>query len=117
MSTGTAGAQAAQTAQVAEAGSPGAGGSPAAVAIVGDVNSGQTQFLLLCQRCHQPAGNGLAKALKGPDNPATAYTDQQLFDLIRTGTGHAKPPGAFTVVQIPNNKVNDIIAFIRDQSK
>lgn len=120
IATGTAdAANAAQTRTAARAvlSSPGAGGSPISLAALGDVTAGQRSFNNFCARCHRPAGNGSAPALAGAGNPATKYTDQQIQTLVRTGEGHAKPPGPLTVVSIPDSSLINIIAYIRDQSQ
>lgn len=94
-------------------------GSPAALAAAGDVTQGTIQFNLRCLNCHKPVGAaiGIGPALAGPDNPAVALTDRAVFDLVRTGAGHSKPPGPLSVVMISDRQLINIIAYIRDQSK
>lgn len=119
IATGTASAASAQqtrTAALAAIGSPGSG-SPVSLAAAGDIVQGRTQFQLRCARCHNPNGNGSAPALAGAGNPATKYTDQELENLVRTGQGHASPPGPLNAVTISDRQLINIIAFIRDQSK
>jgi mono/diheme cytochrome c family protein len=119
IATGTAEALADQqtrTAAQAQLGSPGSGG-PVELAAAGNPALGRTQYLLRCQQCHAPGGAGRAPALAGPDNPATALSDQQLFDLVRTGTGHPAPPGPYSTVDITDKQLIDVIAFIRQQSQ
>lgn len=120
IATGTAAAvavQQTQSAVIAMAGSPGAGGSPVDLAAAGDVVQGRTQYQLRCLNCHRPGNAVNAPVLSGPDNPATKYTDQELVDLVRTGEGHATPPGPLSEVTISERQLINIIAFIRDQSK
>jgi mono/diheme cytochrome c family protein len=69
-----------------------------------------------CQGCHTPGGQP-APALSGPNNPATKYTDEQLVELLRTGQGHATPPGPLSIVDVNEKQMIDILAFIRQQSK
>lgn len=119
VATGTAAAAVAEQTRAAAflaLASPGSG-SPVSLAAAGDVVQGKTQFQLRCSRCHQPSGSGSASALVGPENPATKYTDEQLRDLVRTGEGHASPPGPLTSVTISDRQLINIIAFVRDQSK
>ena len=97
--------------------SPGANGGPVDLASAGNPTLGRTQFLQRCQTCHRPGGAGPAPELKGPDNPTVALSDQQIVDLIRTGVGHATPPGPLTEIDISQKQMIDILAFIRDQSK
>jgi mono/diheme cytochrome c family protein len=92
-------------------------GADVDLASAGDVTQGRLQYQLRCQQCHQPSGNGPAAALSGPGNPATTFTDAQLRDLVRTGEGHAKPPGPLNTTAISDRQLINIIAFIRDQSK
>jgi mono/diheme cytochrome c family protein len=107
-----------RTAAIAQLSSPGAGGgSPVSLAAAGDVVQGKTQFQIRCARCHNPSGSGSAPSLAGPGNPSTALSDQQIFDLVRTGEGHASPPGPLTTVTISDRQLINIIAFIRDQSE
>ena len=119
VATGTAAAAEAQqtrTAAQAAIDNPGSG-SPVSLAAAGDVVQGGTQFQLRCARCHSPNGNGSAPALAGAGNPATTYTDQELQQLVRTGEGHAQPPGPLTSVTISDRQLINIIAFIRDRSR
>jgi len=97
--------------------SPGADGGPVDLASAGDANAGRIAFLQRCQGCHKPAGGGLGPTLAGPDNPAVAFSDQQLVDLLRTGEGHASPPGPLSEVDVNEKQMVDILAFIRQQSK
>jgi mono/diheme cytochrome c family protein len=119
MATGTAAAlieEQTRTAAIAEIES-GSSGSPVSLAAAGDVVQGRTQFQVRCARCHQPSGASTGPALAGAGNAASTYTDQELFDLVRTGNGHATPPGPLTAVTISDRQLINIIAFIRDQSK
>jgi|GEM_PF-2412125 len=92
-------------------------GSPVSFAAAGDIVQGKTQFQLRCLNCHKVSGSGSGPSLAGVDNPATKYTDEALRDLVRTGEGHAAPPGPLTSVTISDRQLINIIAFIRDQSK
>jgi len=97
--------------------SPGAEGSAVVdLASAGNPTLGRTAFLMRCQGCHTPGGQP-APALSGPGNPATKYTDEQLVQLLRTGEGHATPPGPLSVVDVNEKQMIDILAFIRQQSK
>jgi mono/diheme cytochrome c family protein len=106
-----------ETRTAAQASIDSGSGSPVALAEAGDVAQGKIQFQLRCLNCHRVAGTGTAPALVGPANPAVPISDQGIFDLVRTGEGHAVPPGPLTVVTISDRQLINIIAFIRDQSK
>lgn len=97
--------------------SPGADGAAVDLASAGNATMGRTAFLMRCQGCHVPAGTGAGPALSGPDNPAVALSDQELVDLLRTGEGHANPPGPLSEVDVNEQQMIDILAFIRQQSK
>jgi mono/diheme cytochrome c family protein len=97
--------------------SPGADGAPVDLASAGNPTMGRTAFLMRCQGCHTPAGTGAGPALSGPDNPAVALSDQALVDLLRTGEGHSTPPGPLSEVDVNEQQMIDILAFIRQQSK
>jgi len=108
--------QATQEAAQAALASPGATGGAVDLASAGNPTLGRTAFLMRCQGCHTPGGQP-APALTGPNNPATKYTDEQLVQLLRTGQGHATPPGPLSVVDVNEKQMIDILAFIRQQSK
>lgn len=93
-----------------------AGGTPeGGVAMpVGDVRLGQQQFQFQCMQCHQPSGAGAGGAITTADSPAIALTDQEIFDLVRTGEGHAEQEGV-SEVRISDMQLASIIAYIRDQ--
>jgi mono/diheme cytochrome c family protein len=95
------------------AGASPAGGAVAAIP-AGDVRLGQQQFSFQCTACHQPSGQGRAPALIGPDSPVADLTDQQLFDLVRTGEGHPDQQPISTM-RISDKQLASIIAYIRDQ--
>jgi mono/diheme cytochrome c family protein len=117
-STAEAGSAAAtKQAAIAALASPGGQGANVDLASAGDVTQGRVQFQIRCQQCHQPSGKGAAVALAGPGNAATKYTDAQLRDLVRTGVGHAQPPGPLNTTAISDRQLINIIAFIRSQSK
>jgi mono/diheme cytochrome c family protein len=98
--------------------SPGAAGSAVVdLASAGNPNTGRIAFLQRCQSCHRPGGGGAGPDLSGPNNPAVALTDQQIVDLLRTGEGHAAPPGPLSEVDLNEKQMVDILAFIRQQSK
>jgi mono/diheme cytochrome c family protein len=97
--------------------SPGADGGPVDLAAAGNATAGRINFLQRCQTCHRPGGAGPAPELAGPDNPSVALSDQEIVDLVRTGEGHASPPGPLTEVDISEQQMLDILAFIREQSK
>lgn len=117
MATGTAQAAVAEQTRTAAFAAAEAGGSPVAIALSGDVVQGRTQYQLRCLNCHRPNNAVNAPVLSGPDNPATQLSDQALIDLVRTGEGHATPPGPLSEVTISERQLINIIAFIRDQSK
>lgn len=106
-----------RTAAQAALSSPGAAGGPVDFASAGNPLAGRTAFNGRCIGCHKVGGAGLGPELAGPDNPAVALTDQQIIDLVRTGEGHASPPGPLTEVDINEQQMIDILAFIREQSK
>jgi mono/diheme cytochrome c family protein len=94
-----------------------AGAGTAQAAGTGDVAQGRVQYQLRCLNCHRPNNTLNAPVLSGPDNPSTQYTDEELKTLVRTGEGHSTPPGPLSEVTISESQLNNIIAFIRDQSK
>jgi mono/diheme cytochrome c family protein len=114
--TGTAEAaikEATRQAAIAALASPGGENGNVSLAAAGDVTAGQSQFMNRCQACHRPAGNGRGPALTGAKAAHITLTDEQLRDLIRTGKGHANPPGAYTEIDISDRNVINIIAYIR----
>lgn len=120
VATGTAAAVVAEqtrTAAFNALSSPGAGGGDVSLAAAGDVAQGKLQYQLRCLNCHRPNNAVNGPVLAGPDNPAVALTDQQIVDLVRTGEGHASPPGPLTEVTISERQLINILAFVRDQSK
>lgn len=111
-----------QTREAAQAAlaSPGAGGGDGGdidLASAGNPVQGRTAYLQRCQSCHRPGGAGPAPELAGPGNPATNYSDQELVDLLRTGEGHATPPGPLNEVAVNEAQMINILAFIREQSE
>ena len=92
-------------------------GQTVELAAAGNAASGGTTFRLYCVACHSPAGGPKGPSLAGPDNPAVARSDQELFDLIRTGEGHAAPPGPYTTSTITDRQLIDVLAYIRELSK
>ncbi|MCC6791681.1 MAG: c-type cytochrome [Thermomicrobiales bacterium] len=117
MATGTAQAVAAEQTRTAAIAAADAGGSPVAIALTGDVVQGRTQYQLRCLNCHRANNAVGAPVLSGPDNPSVAISDEDMIALVRTGEGHATPPGPLTEVTISDRQLINIIAFIRDQSK
>lgn len=111
LATSTARAAAAASARAA-AGSPGAGASPGAVALAGNVAAGKNSFQFNCAQCHRPNSPTGAPLLNGPESPSIALSDAQIFDLIRNGTNH-KPPGAIPDFTLNNQRIADIIAYLR----
>ena len=107
--------EATRQAAIAALSSPGSGDNASvSLAAAGDVAAGQTQFLNRCQACHRPAGNGRGPALTGASAKPITLSDEQLRDLIRTGAGHANPPGAYTTIDISDRNLINIIAYLRD---
>jgi mono/diheme cytochrome c family protein len=118
MSTSTAVAVADQETRTAAMAEIEAGGaSPVSLAAAGDVVQGKTQFQIRCLRCHQPTGTGAGPSLAGPGNAATLLSDQEIVDLVRTGEGHAAPPGPLNEVTISDRQMINILAYIRDQAE
>lgn len=105
-----------RTAAQASIASPVAGQS-VELAAAGNATLGGNTFRLYCVACHSPAGGPKGPSLVGPDNPTVARSDQELFDLIRTGEGHAVPPGPYTTSTITDRQLIDILAYIREQSQ
>ena len=81
---------------------------------VGDVRLGQQQFQFQCMQCHQPSGAGPGGAITVPDSAVGAMTDQEIFDIVRTGEGHADQ-APISTVRISDMQLVSIIAYIRDQ--
>ena len=106
-------------ADIAVSGSPDvrvyeAGSATIAVAGAGDVTLGQQQFQFQCAACHQANGSGQGPALIGPDSPVIAMTDEQLFELVREGTGHTGQQPVSTM-RISDRQLASIILYIRTQ--
>jgi mono/diheme cytochrome c family protein len=93
-----------------------AGGTPevASGLPVGDVRTGLQQFQFQCMQCHQPSGAGPGGAITVPDSPVAAMTDQEIFDIVRTGEGHPDQD-AVSTVRISDTQLASIVAYIRDQ--
>ncbi len=83
-------------------------------ASAGDVTLGRQQFTFQCQQCHRPDGAGTGPVLSGPENPAVAFSDDELATLVREG--HAEVPG-FTPNRLSDRQLAGIIALIRQQSE
>lgn len=92
-------------------------GQTVELAAAGNAASGGTTFRLRCLGCHGVVDTARGPSLTGPANPSVALADQQLFDLVRTGEGHAVPPGPFSTSDITDRQLIDILAYIREQSK
>ncbi len=103
-------------AAVAAASAIASGGTPevASGLPVGDVRLGQQQFQFQCMQCHQPSGAGPGGAITLADSPATDLTDQEIFDIVRTGEGHGTQQ-AVSEVRLSDMQLANIIAYIRDQ--
>lgn len=101
--------------QTALAASP-VDGEGANLAAAGNPLSGRTSFQQRCMSCHRVGGAGPAPELAGPGNPATALTDQEIIDLVRTGEGHGETL-PFDEVDIREDQLIDVLAFIREQSE
>jgi mono/diheme cytochrome c family protein len=108
LATSTAKAVAQQTAQ--------AGASPGSVAMLGNVTQGGSTFQFNCAQCHRADGSGRGPALAGPSSPAVALTDDQIVELIRKGTNHT-PPGPYQTFTISDQRIADIIAYLRSISQ
>jgi mono/diheme cytochrome c family protein len=102
--------------ETAMAASPVDGGSGVDLAAAGNPVMGRTTFLQRCQSCHRPGGAGPAPDLTVPGNPATALTDQEIVDLVRTGEGHGGTV-PFDEVALREQQLYDVLAFIREQSQ
>lgn len=92
-------------------------GQTVELAAAGNPTLGGSTFRLRCLGCHGVADTPRGPSLAGPDNPSVALADQELFDLVRTGEGHAVPPGPFSTSDITDRQLIDILAYIRQQSK
>ncbi len=111
LATSTARALAEASAR-AVAGSPGAGASPGAVAAIGNVTQGRNSFQFNCAQCHRPNSPTGAPLLNGPESPAIALSDAQIYDLIRNGTNH-EPPGPIPDFTLNDQRIADITAYLR----
>jgi len=104
-------AAATRSAEAAAAAVPGA--SPgAAVAAVGDVRRGSSQFRQVCSGCHRPGGPG--GDILAPGGPGANVTADGLLVLIREGTDH--PPGPYATTRVSDAAVNDLLAFILSEA-
>lgn len=92
-------------------------GQSVELAAAGNPTTGGTTFRLRCLGCHAVADSPRGPTLAGPGNPTIALSDQQIFDLVRTGEGHAVPPGPFSTSDITDRQLIDILAYIRAQSE
>jgi mono/diheme cytochrome c family protein len=81
---------------------------------LGDVRLGQQQFQFQCVSCHQASGSGRGPALLGPNSPVNDITDQELFNLVRTGEGH-EGQEPVSIARISDHQLASIIAYIRDE--
>jgi len=107
--------EATHQAAIAALASPGGGNNGnVSLAAAGDVALGQTLFSNICLACHRATGAGRGPALTGANAKPITLTDEQLRDLIRTGKGHATPPGAYSAIDISDRNLINIIAYIRD---
>ncbi len=98
-------------------GSPGSGDGPVDLASAGDPVKGKIAFQQRCLGCHRVGGAGPAPELSGPENPAVAYSDEDLVTMLRTGDGHADPPGPLNETDVNEEQMLNILAYIREQSK
>jgi len=80
----------------------------------GDLKLGQQQLQFQCMACHQASGSGQGPALLGPDSPVLAMTDEQLYELVRNGTGHTGQQ-PFSTMRISDRQLASIILYIRTQ--
>ena len=80
---------------------------------LGDITLGQQQFQFQCTACHQANGQGRGPALTGPDSPIADMTDEQLYDLVRNGTGHTDQQPVSTV-RLSDRQLASIILYILD---
>ena len=87
---------------------------PASGIPVGDVRLGQQQFQFQCMQCHQPSGAGQGGAITTANSPASELTDQEIFDIVRTGEGH-EGQQPVSEVRVSDTQLASIIAYIRDQ--
>ncbi len=100
---------------IASGGSPAAADSGiAAIMQLADLTLGQQQFSFQCMACHQANGTGRGPALTGPDSPVIDMSDEQLYDLVRNGTGHTGQQ-PISIVRVSDRQLASIIAYIRDQ--
>lgn len=115
--------QIAQATKAAEAAASAiaAGGSPAAadsgiaaILQTGDITLGQQQFSFQCAACHQANGSGRGPALTNADSPIADMTDEQLYDLVRNGTGHTGQQ-PISIVRLSDRQLASIILYVRDQ--
>lgn len=114
LATSTAQALAEASARAVAAG---AGSSPGAVAAVtGNVTQGRSSFQFNCQQCHRPNSPTNAPILSGPQSPVLNLSDAQIYDLIRHGTRHI-PPGPIPDFQLNDQRIADIIAYLRSIAK
>ena len=115
--TAEAEANAAQAAAMAGGASPAdAAMDDTNLAALGNVMLGRTGFAVQCQRCHSPAGTGVADALSGENNPAAALSDVELYNLIADGTNHgADVGGPGPLATLTDKQIYDLIAFVRSQ--
>ncbi len=103
----TAAASATTAARLAAASSPGA-------EALGDVAAGKRQFNTWCTGCHGPGGAG--PDILSPGSPGAAVTADSMQALIRDGTGHATPPGAYRPTEISDKQIKDITAYLLDEA-
>ena len=103
------------TARAAAQASAAANASPGSVAAVGNITQGRSSFQFNCAQCHRADGAGRGPSLEGPNSPAVPLTDDQIKDLIRNGTDHT-PPGPVPSFTLNDQRIADIIAYIRSIS-
>jgi mono/diheme cytochrome c family protein len=101
---------------IASGASPAAGAESGIAAILqlGDLTLGQQQFSFQCVACHQANGSGRGPALTTADSPVADMTDEQLYELVRDGTGHTGQQPV-SIVRLSDRQLASIILYIRDQ--
>lgn len=99
-----------RTRTAASSGSPGA-----AAGLVGNAASGNMQFQTQCAGCHQAGGGGTAPDILAKGSAGAKVTYQSLLPLVRQGKNHT-PPGPYTTLEITDQQVADLVAYIVSQA-
>ncbi len=76
----------------------------------GDMTEGKRQFNTWCVGCHGPGSSG--PGVLAPGGPGASVTFETLLPMIRTGEGHAEPPGPYSPNELSDTQIRDVAAYV-----